>query len=271
MRIGAVLHPAVRLALLDGASFLEHVNRPIRAASVLPVFGSRVISMEILPIRRIVSSAIRFRLLTHGWDSQWRELKVWRVIARELSATGYALGGWPPDRGICQRDLASAGGEEWKKRYSDASDHNLGRADRRSRGNLQGLHPRSSCPFVRPARAGPGSREPSRGASRPCGFDPSRKRTSCPSGRTKTGPLCSHHLHKGPALSCLATILNGCKGPFHTLWRGFALRPGCDPEAQSLSRGYDYFFFFEVFLATFLVAAIAVFFAFFAFLPCRPL
>ena len=34
---------------------------------------------------------------------------------------------------------------------------------------------------------------------------------------------------------------------------------------QSLSRGYDYFFFF-VFFATFLVAALAVFFAFFAFL-----
>ena len=47
---------------------------------------------------------------------------------------------------------------------------------------------------------------------------------------------------------------------------GFALRPGCDPEAQSLSRVSDYFFFFEVFFATFLVAAFAVFFAFFAFL-----
>jgi hypothetical protein len=34
---------------------------------------------------------------------------------------------------------------------------------------------------------------------------------------------------------------------------------------QVLSRGYDYFFFFEVFFATFLVAAFAVFFAFFAF------
>lgn len=44
------------------------------------------------------------------------------------------------------------------------------------------------------------------------------------------------------------------------------MRPGCDPKAQSLSRGYDYFFFFEVFFATFLVAAFAVFFAFFAFL-----
>jgi hypothetical protein len=35
---------------------------------------------------------------------------------------------------------------------------------------------------------------------------------------------------------------------------------------QFLSREYDYFFFFEVFFATFLVAAFAVFFAFFAFL-----
>jgi hypothetical protein len=43
------------------------------------------------------------------------------------------------------------------------------------------------------------------------------------------------------------------------------MRPGWDPEAQSQSR-YDYFFFFEVFFATFLVAARAVFFAFFAFL-----
>jgi hypothetical protein len=52
----------------------------------------------------------------------------------------------------------------------------------------------------------------------------------------------------------------------HILWeRGFAFRPGRDPKAQSLSRVYDYFFF-EVFFATFLVAAFAVFFAFFAFL-----
>jgi hypothetical protein len=53
---------------------------------------------------------------------------------------------------------------------------------------------------------------------------------------------------------------------FQILWRRFTLRPGCDPEAQPLNRGYDYFFFFEVFLATFLVAAFVVFFAFFAFL-----
>jgi hypothetical protein len=44
------------------------------------------------------------------------------------------------------------------------------------------------------------------------------------------------------------------------------VRPGCDPQARCLGRGYRYFFFFEVFFATFLVAAFAVVFAFFAFL-----
>ena len=54
---------------------------------------------------------------------------------------------------------------------------------------------------------------------------------------------------------------------FQILWKGLALRPSCYPQAAiSLSRGYHYFFFFEVFFATFLVAAFAVFFAFFAFL-----
>jgi hypothetical protein len=51
---------------------------------------------------------------------------------------------------------------------------------------------------------------------------------------------------------------------FEILWRGsLCVRVA---TRQFLSRGYDYFFFFEVFLATFLVAAFAVFFAFFAFL-----
>jgi hypothetical protein len=45
----------------------------------------------------------------------------------------------------------------------------------------------------------------------------------------------------------------------------FVLRPGFDPEPQFLGRRYDYFFRFDVFFATFLVA-FAVFFAFFAFL-----
>jgi hypothetical protein len=81
----------------------------------------------------------------------------------------------------------------------------------------------------------------------------------------KTGPFCSSYLHKGPILFYVAAIPKGCKG-FQILWKGFAMLPGWDPEAQSLSRGYDYVFFFEVFFATFLVAARVVFFAFFAFL-----
>ncbi len=44
------------------------------------------------------------------------------------------------------------------------------------------------------------------------------------------------------------------------------MRPECNREAQPPRRGSDYFFFLAVFLATFLVAALAVFFAFFAFL-----
>jgi putative SOS response-associated peptidase YedK len=54
-------------------------------------------------------------------------------------------------------------------------------------------------------------------ASRPCGIDPSRESRSCPPGKKrKTGPLCSHHLHKGPALSYLAATPNGCKGHFRS-------------------------------------------------------
>ena len=80
--------------------------------------------------------------------------------------------------------------------------------------------------------------------------------------KRKTGPLCSSHLRKGPALSYLAAMPNGCKGRFISfgeisLWV---------PETQTSSGGCDYFFFFEVFFSTFLVAAFAVFFAFFAFL-----
>jgi hypothetical protein len=114
---------------------------------------------------------------------------------------------------------------------------------------------------------GPASREPRRNSVAAMRHRSFAQEQIMPTGqKRKTGPLCSSQLHKGPALSYLAAILNGCKGRFISFGRGFALCPGCDPEAQSLSRGYDYFFFFEVFFATFLVAAFAVFFAFFAFL-----
>jgi hypothetical protein len=84
--------------------------------------------------------------------------------------------------------------------------------------------------------------------------------------KRKTGPLCSSHLHKGPALSYLAAIPNGCKGHFRSFGEVSLCVRLATRTPQSLSRGYDYFFFFEVFFATFLVAAFAVFFAFFAFL-----
>src|SRR5437667_4386111 len=50
-------------------------------------------------------------------------------------------------------------------------------------------------------------------------------------GCKKTGPLCSSRLRKGPALLCLATTPDGCKGPFRSFREGVALRPGCHPEA----------------------------------------
>ena len=84
--------------------------------------------------------------------------------------------------------------------------------------------------------------------------------------KRKTGPLCSSHLHKGPALSYLAAIPNGSKGHFRSFGEVSLCVRVATRRRQSLSRGYGYFFFFEVFFATFLVAAFAVFFAFFAFL-----
>jgi hypothetical protein len=59
MRIGAVLHPTVRLALADGASVLKHVNRPHPRIVRIAGFRSRVISMKMAPERRIVLSVIR--------------------------------------------------------------------------------------------------------------------------------------------------------------------------------------------------------------------
>ena len=46
MRIGAVLYPAVLLALADGASFLKHANRPSRIVRIAGL-RSLVISIEI--------------------------------------------------------------------------------------------------------------------------------------------------------------------------------------------------------------------------------
>ena len=83
--------------------------------------------------------------------------------------------------------------------------------------------------------------------------------------KRKTGPLCSSHLHKGPALSCLCRDTERLQRTFQILWK-VSLCVRVATRKRQLSRGYDYFFFLEVFFATFLVAAFAVFFAFFAFL-----
>jgi hypothetical protein len=82
--------------------------------------------------------------------------------------------------------------------------------------------------------------------------------------KRKTGPLCSSHLHKGPALSCLCRDTERLQRTFQILWKVSLCVRVATRRRQSLSR--DYFFFLEVFFATFLVAAFAVFVAFFAFL-----
>ncbi len=77
----------------------------------------------------------------------------------------------------------------------------------------------------------------------------------------KTGPLCSSHLHKGPASVFVARIF--CRRELPPVR---AAKGGTDfrryPDAMRFSSN-DYFFFF---LAVFL----AVFFAFFAFLAILP-
>ncbi len=123
-----------------------------------------------------------------------------------------------------------------------------------------------NCDRARVRIRGPGSREPRRKSGAASRHRPSRKSRLCPSpGRNEE-----------PDLYAVATCTK--VRPYLTLPRyqtaakdfsdpleRFRFASGCDPEARSLSRGYDYFFF-EVFFATFLVAAFAVFFAFFAFL-----
>jgi hypothetical protein len=53
---------------------------------------------------------------------------------------------------------------------------------------------------------------------------------------------------------------------FQILYERCRLRPRATRKPRLLNRRYYYFFFFEVFFAVFLVADLAVFFAFFAFL-----
>lgn len=83
---------------------------------------------------------------------------------------------------------------------------------------------------------------------------------------TETGPLCSSHLHKGPALSYLPRYRTAAKDTSDPLER-FRFAPRLRPRGGNVSVARPrLLLFFEVFFATFLVAAFAVFFAFFAFL-----
>jgi hypothetical protein len=101
-------------------------------------------------------------------------------------------------------------------------------------------------------------------ASRPGGIDPLRKSGSCPSGRNEKPDLYAVASCIKVRPSYLAAKPYDCKGLFRSLGEVSLCVRGA--KAHSLGRRCDYFFFFAVFLATFLVAALAVFFAFFAFL-----
>jgi hypothetical protein len=120
-----------------------------------------------------------FRLLTHGWDSQWRELKVWSATARVLARKSRAyrfISGW-----------------------------------------------------ARPASAGPGSREPSRVASRPSGFDPSRKSCGVPRrGHSGKGPAAMKYAGVAITAPFPGTLLTGlvaALGPACRLRRRYAHAP----------------------------------------------
>jgi hypothetical protein len=67
-------------------------------------------------------------------------------------------------------------------------------AQTNARAEIQGP-PNLGSWFVRPAIAGPGSREPSRVASRPCGFDPRARADHAHRGRNEKSVLC-------PAATC---------------------------------------------------------------------
>jgi hypothetical protein len=90
-----------------------------------------------------------------------------------------------------------------------------------------------------------------------------------PGQKRKTGPLCSNHLHKGQAYNA-SPRYRKAEGHFRSFGEVSLCVRVATRRRQFLSRGYNYFFFFEVFLATFLVAAFAVFFAFFVFLAMSP-
>ena len=82
---------------------------------------------------------------------------------------------------------------------------------------------------ARPASAGPGSREPSRAAPRPCGFDPSRKDYGAPRrGHAGKGPAVMKYAGvaiTAPFPGALLTGLVAALGPACRLRRRYAHAP----------------------------------------------
>jgi hypothetical protein len=75
MRIGAVLHPTVFLALADGTSVMKDVNRPPAYRPYRrPSFTCHQHGNGSWTANRFVRHS--FRRITHGWDSQRRELNI---------------------------------------------------------------------------------------------------------------------------------------------------------------------------------------------------
>ena len=102
-------------------------------------------------------------------------------------------------------------------------------------------------------------------ASRPCDTDPSQEQIRRTEAE-KTRTFVQSPAAQRSGLILLCRDSEQLQRTLHILWEKFRFASGLRPGSQSPGRGYDYFFFFEVFFATFLVAAFAVFFAFFAFL-----
>ncbi|MGY4299868.1 hypothetical protein ACVWXN_007963 [Bradyrhizobium sp. i1.4.4] len=114
-------------------------------------------------------------------------------LSRHLPASGYALevdGRLKAE--FKTRDDAKAGGEELKKRFPMLQRRIYARKSRSADFNLW----RSCSARARAAFAAPGSHEPSRVASRPSGFDPSRNSCGAPRrGHSEKGLACGDRYH----------------------------------------------------------------------------
>ena len=140
--------------------------------------------------------------------------------------------------------------------------------------NPQAVPPQRLTPWLQMNRdsgrvriRGPGSREPRRksvAAMRHRSFAQEQIMPTGAETKNRTFMQSPPAQRSGLILPCRDT--ERLQRMLHILWERYRFASGLRPGGAISSRGYDYFFFFEVFFATFLVAAFAVFFAFFAFL-----